>query len=141
MQKKFTLALMALCLSIAAFAQNLTLEDINIRDPYILPQAEEGVYYMYASSSVKEDGKFYGGMVAYKSKDLKNWTGPIRVFDVPRDNALTGAVWAPEVHFYQGKYYLFATLNSDIVWKAPNARYMWVRASVISPTSVWPSSW
>lgn len=72
MQKKFTLALMALCLSIAAFAQNLTLEDINIRDPYILPQAEEGVYYMYASSSVKEDGKFYGGMVAYKSKDLKN---------------------------------------------------------------------
>ena len=43
MQKKFTLALVALCLSIAAFAQNLTLEDINIRDPYILPQAEEGV--------------------------------------------------------------------------------------------------
>ena len=56
-------------------------------------------------------------MVAYKSADLKTWQGPVRVFDVPRDNYLTGTVWAPEVHKYKGKYYLFATLNTDINWK------------------------
>ena len=28
-----------------------------------------------------------------------------------------GLIWAPEVHCYRGKYYLFATINSDIVWK------------------------
>lgn len=102
---------------ISAQQKSLTLKDINIRDPYILPVEKEGVYYMYVSSPTREDGKVYGGMVAYKSRDLKNWEGPVRVFDVPRDNWITGTVWAPEVHKYKGKYYLFATLNSDIKWK------------------------
>ena len=119
MKKKTLLLFMTLCMVIGSFAQNLTLKDIYIRDPFIVPVAEEGVYYMYASSSTIENGKTYGGMVAYKSKDLKTWTGPVRVFDVPRDNWITGTVWAPEVHTYNGKYYLFATLNSDIIWKAP----------------------
>ena len=101
------------------FAQrsDLTLKDIHIRDPYIMPVEKEGVYYMYASSPTRENGKVYGGMVAYKSRDLKTWEGPVRVFDVPRDNWITGTVWAPEVHKYKGKYYLFATLNSHIKWK------------------------
>ena len=93
MKKKLTLLLMALCMTIGTFAQNLTLKDINIRDPFILPLEKGGVYYMYATSSVTENGKTYGGMVAYKSRDLKNWSEPIRVFDVPRDNFLTGVVW------------------------------------------------
>ena len=119
MKKKTHLLFMTLCMVISSFAQNLTLKDIYIRDPFIVPVAEEGVYYMYASSPTTENGVTYGGMVAYKSKDLKTWTGPVRVFDVPRDNWITGTVWAPEVHSYNGKYYLFATLNSDIIWKAP----------------------
>ena len=119
MKKKTALLVMTFCMVLCAWAQNLTLKDIYIRDPFILPMEEEGVYYMYATSSTTEDGVAYGGMVAYQSKDLKTWTGPVRVFDVPRDNFLTGVVWAPEVHPYNGKYYLFATLNSDIVWKAP----------------------
>ena len=119
MKKKALLLFMTLYMVISSFAQNLTLKDIYIRDPFIVPVAEEGVYYMYASSPTTENGVTYGGMVAYKSKDLKTWTGPVRVFDVPRDNWITGTVWAPEVHSYNGKYYLFATLNSDIIWKAP----------------------
>ena len=119
MKKKALLLFMTLCMVIGSFAQNLTLKDIYIRDPFIVPVAEEGVYYMYASSPITENGKTYGGMAAYKSKDLKTWTGPVRVFDVPRDNWITGTVWAPEVHTYNCKYYLFATLNSDIIWKAP----------------------
>ena len=107
------------CLSaVGAFAQTKAIQDINIRDPYILPDAKNGVYYMYQSSSVQENGKWYGGVVAWKSRDLKSWEGPIRVFDVPRDNWITGGVWAPEVHKYKGKYYLFATINSDVRWKA-----------------------
>ena len=119
MKKKTSLLFLTLCMVIGALAQDLTLKDIYIRDPFIMPVEKEGVYYMYATSPTTENGVTYGGMVAYKSKDLKTWTGPVRVFDVPRDNWLTGTVWAPEVHPYNGKYYLFATLNSDIVWKAP----------------------
>lgn len=122
MLKKITSLAMLLAVAVSPlFAQKrtYTLDDINIRDPYIMPVEKEGVYYMYASSGVSENGKFYGGVVAYKSRDLKTWEGPVRVFDVPRDNYLTGNVWAPEVHKYKGKYYLFATLNSDVRWKAP----------------------
>ena len=120
MKKISVLAFLILAVSVA-FAQQrtYTLDDINIRDPYIMPVEKEGVYYMYASSGVTENGKHYGGVVAYKSRDLKTWEGPVRVFDVPRDNYLTGNVWAPEVHKYKGKYYLFATLNSDVRWKGP----------------------
>lgn len=117
--KRILLTILFAATYIAGANAQLTLQDIYIRDPFIMPVEKEGVYYMYASSSQKIDGQTYGGMVAYKSKDLKTWEGPIRVFDVPHDNWLTGVVWAPEVHKYKNKYYLFATLNSDIVWKAP----------------------
>lgn len=89
------------------------ISDIHVRDPYILPDEKSGYYYMYYSSSFNG----MGGVEAYKSKDLKNWEGPVRVFTVPMDNWITGDVWAPEVHAYKGKYYLFATLNSSIEWK------------------------
>lgn len=120
MKKISVLAFLILAVSVA-FAQQrtYTLDDINIRDPYIMPVEKEGVYYMYASSGVTENGKHYGGVVAYKSRDLKTWEGPVRVFTVPHNNYLTGSVWAPEVHKYKGKYYLFATLNSDVRWKGP----------------------
>ena len=89
------------------------LSDIPIRDPYIMPDAKSGCYYMYNSASFNA----MGGVEVYKSKDLKKWEGPVRVFTVPTDNWITGTVWAPEVHAYNGKYYLFATLNSNIEWK------------------------
>jgi GH43 family beta-xylosidase len=92
--------------------------DIPIRDPFIVPDTQHGVYYMYASSSQKgSNGQTLGGVAVYKSKDLKTWEGPKQVFTVPEDNWITGTVWAPEVHRYRGRYYLFATLNSDIEWK------------------------
>ena len=124
MLKKITSLAILLTVAVSPlFAQQktYTLDDINIRDPYIMPVEKEGMYYMYASSGVSVNGKYYGGVVAYKSRDLKTWEGPVRVFEVPRDNYLTGGVWAPEVHKYKGKYYLFATLNSDVRWKGPKA--------------------
>ena len=118
MRRTILTLLLAVAATISGSAQTLTLDDIYIRDPYIMPVEKEGVYYMYASSPTTENGQTYGGMMAYKSRDLKTWEGPVRVFDVPRDNWITGTVWAPEVHKYKGKYYLFGTLNSDIKWKA-----------------------
>ena len=97
--------------------KRLDITDVYIRDPYILPDAQTKTYYMYSSMSVAE----LGGVAVYKSKDLKSWEGPQQVFAVPEDNWITGRVWAPEVHAYNGKYYLFATLNSTIEWKKRQA--------------------
>ena len=89
-----------------------------MRDPYILADAENEMYYLYNAASQRNGaGQNLGGVAVYKSKDLKMWEGPTQVFTVPEDNYVTGAVWAPEVHKYQGRYYLFATLNSGNVWK------------------------
>lgn len=94
------------------------LKDIYIRDPYILADEKNGTYYLYRSSSVaNEKGEMLGGVEVFTNKDLKKWQGPKRVFTVPENNWITGQVWAPEVHFYRGKYYLFATLNSHLTWK------------------------
>ena len=97
--RKTILSLLALLCFSGVEAQSQTqsrkIQDINIRDPFILPVEKEGVYYMYASLSTQHDGKYYGGMVAYKSRDLENWEGPVRVFDVAHDNWITGGVWAP----------------------------------------------
>ena len=111
------------CVAMSGQQKHLTLDDIHIRDPYILPVEKDGMYYLYGSSSVKEDGKEYGGMIVYRSRDLKVWEEPVRVFEVQKDNYLTGCVWAPEVHMYKGKYYLFATLNSDMIWKGDRPGY------------------
>lgn len=98
--------------------QTVDITDLYVRDPFILPDKKTGEYILYKAGSVKNSqGKNVTGVVAYKSKDLRKWTGPITVYATPDNNWAKGPVWAPEVHHYKGKYYLFGTLNSNIIWK------------------------
>ena len=107
-----------LCPVLQAQSNAWELKDIYIRDPFILPDTNTKTYYLYRSADTTgTDGKVIGGVECFRSKDLQHWGGPKRVFTVPENNWITGKVWAPEVHSYAGKYYLFATLNSDIQWK------------------------
>lgn len=90
--------------------------DLAIRDPFIVPVAATGEYYLYTSSQREApapDGA--KGVVVWKSKDLNNWSGPTRVFSVPANSwaEVKGSVWAPEVHFCNGRYYLFVTLANN----------------------------
>ncbi|MDO4949998.1 MAG: glycoside hydrolase family 43 protein [Bacteroidales bacterium] len=105
---------------VCATAQNaLSLADINIRDPFIYADETTQTYYMYSSvtSKVSSCGGSRGGVMVYKSKDLKSWNSPTEVMVLPEDNWITGKIWAPEMHCYKGKYYLFATVNTDLIWK------------------------
>ena len=90
----------------------LKTSDIRIRDPFILADKKTKTYYLYASISnrTNEEGL---GVEVYTSKDLQNWTKPKPVFKVPDDFWAKKWVWAPEVHEYKGKYYLFVTFTSD----------------------------
>jgi GH43 family beta-xylosidase len=54
----------------------------------------------------------YNARTLRKSYDLKLWTSAQVFFTVPANNWATGELWAPEVHEYNGRYYLFATINS-----------------------------
>jgi len=88
--------------------------DIWIRDPFILPVAETQTYYMVDKMAVRlEDGSTRPGVGVYKSKDLEQWDGPKAVFHYPDGFWADKGVWAPEMHRYRDKYYVFATCNSQ----------------------------
>jgi len=87
----------------------LKIEDIRIRDPFIYADQDSKTYYMYAQSANRADSDLTGVEV-YTSKDLINWTAPRPVLTLP-DDAGIKSVWAPEMHQYNGKFYLFTTLT------------------------------
>ena len=86
----------------------MKLSEINIRDPFILPF--DGMYYMY-SYAITSDNK--NGFQYYTSTDLENWTEPEICFLQNDDFWSDREYWAPEVHKYNGKFYLFATFHSE----------------------------
>lgn len=89
-------------------------KDLYIRDPFIVPDPDTQTYYLYKSSHVTlKAGGSRPAVVAYKSKDLETWRGPHPVFYYPDGLWAENRIWAPEVHKYKGKYYLFATFNSS----------------------------
>lgn len=108
------------CVAGGVFAQTETVDikDLYVRDPYIITDPKSGEYLLYKAGKVKnEKNSEVFGVVAYKSKDLKMWTGPFTVFATPEGNWAPGPIWAPEVHAYKGRYYLFATMNTEVEWK------------------------
>ena len=84
----------------------MELKDINIRDPFILPY--DGTYYMYGKGV---DGT--QNFCVYKSKDLVEWSLPETVF-LPSENFWADRdFWAPEVHIYNKKFYMFASFKAN----------------------------
>lgn len=83
----------------------MKLSEIHIRDPFIL--IENDTYYMYGTNQPKPFG-FY----VYKSTDLENFEKipcftPDETFWAQYDH------WAPEVHKFNGAYYMFASFRSE----------------------------
>ena len=80
----------------------LTLADIRVRDPFILP--EGGMYYLYAQGGNRahnDNGDF--GVEVYKSRDLVHWSQPKQVFVRPKEGFWGNPpIWAPEVHKLDG---------------------------------------
>ena len=82
-------------------------EDIFLRDPFVLVHGDK--YYLYGTrSETAFVGEAYGFDV-YTSTDLENWDGPFEVFHRPENFFSKKSYWAPEVHFYNGQFYMFAT--------------------------------
>lgn len=119
MNRQFaSVALATLGLSIAGMAQPgapiavqpaamVKLGNIRMRDVCILADQATKTYYM-----IGPGGR---GVRAYTSKDLATWQGPQAIFRAPDDIWGTipiVSIWAPELHAYKGKYYLFLTFDT-----------------------------
>ena len=84
-------------------------DQINIRDPFVL--LHQGKYYMYGT---RGETAFVGeafGFDVYVSDDLEHWYGPTEVFHRPEGFWSKKSYWAPEVHKYNGKFYMFASFS------------------------------
>lgn len=81
---------------------------LNAADPHVLQQG--GRYYLYGTTSSSK------GFIAYVSDDLRKWT---RAKGRARDGMVFARgdgfgdrqFWAPEVHAYKGRFYLFYSAN------------------------------
>lgn len=89
-------------------SRRVSLADVRMRDVCIL--ADEATKTYYAVSSAGRSVR------AFMSKDLLTWEGPQTIFQTPPDfwgDVNIKSIWAPELHAYKGKYYLFLTFDTD----------------------------
>lgn len=87
--------------------------DIHIRDPFVLPIRAEGQYYLYGTTGAQAWTNSASGFDYYTSPDLQNWEGPFPAFRPPSGFWADRNFWAPEVHAYRGRYYLFASFKAE----------------------------
>lgn len=87
----------------------MKLNEITIRDPFILSDKKSNRYYLYGTTSQFDGLGFY----CYTSNDLHEWDGPYKVFSPHEDFWGKHSFWAPEVNEINGEYYLTATFKSD----------------------------
>ena len=86
--------------------------DINIRDPFVL--VHEGAYYLYGTRGATCWGPA-SGFDVYVSRDLENWEGPHVCFENDGTFWADRNYWAPEVHVWKGRFYMFASFKNEQV--------------------------
>ena len=117
--RTFFLATAFLFIVINARAQtaSVNLADVRMRDVCILADETTKTYYAISSTmAASVEGGRRPSLRVYTSKDLRTWEGPHIVWQTPANfwgNINIKAIWAPELHAYKGKYYIFATFDTD----------------------------
>ena len=92
----------------------MKLSEINIRDPFIMKH--DGRYYLYGTRTVYDipSGVREGhGFDVYISTDLDEWSEAKSIFEYYDGFYGVDKFWAPEVHFYNGRFYMFATFEPE----------------------------
>ncbi len=96
--------LLAVIVGTTSFAQE---QDIVVHDPVL--QEVDGKYYLFSTGN---------GISVWRSDDLKNWQAEPAVFSEPplwakeQIPSFKGHIWAPDISYYQGRYYLFYSVSA-----------------------------
>ena len=88
----------------------MKLSDIHIRDPFVL--LHEDKYYLYGTRGATCWGAA-DGFDVFVSDDLENWSEPHEVFHNDGSFWADMHYWAPEVHKWNGAFYMFATFKAE----------------------------
>jgi arabinan endo-1,5-alpha-L-arabinosidase len=91
----------------------MNLSDIQLRDPFVLTDTDAGRYVLFGTTDADPWVGPAVGFDCYESTDLEQWRGPKAAFRPPPGFWSRSQYWAPEVHRYGDRWYLFATFGSD----------------------------
>ncbi|WPP52107.1 arabinan endo-1,5-alpha-L-arabinosidase [Catalinimonas niigatensis] len=81
--------------------------DIRVHDPVMIRQGD--TYYLFCTGR---------GISVFSSTDMQSWKEEKPVFDSPPEwtqeavSDFRGHFWAPDISFYDGKYYLYYSVSS-----------------------------
>jgi beta-xylosidase len=89
----------------------LKASDIRIRDPFIV--VEEDAYYLFGSTDINSWSGKAESFLCYRSHDLIHYEYPVAAFLPPAGFWSDIHYWAPEVHTYKGRYYMFASFKAE----------------------------
>ena len=90
-------------------------EEIRIRDPFIYTDFENKCYYMYGTTDLVDSRIVARNTFSvYRTYDLENFEEPKIIFDGNKCEFWADRdFWAPELHKYNGKYYLFGSCKAE----------------------------
>ena len=91
-------------------------EEIFIRDPFLF--VEDGVGYLVGTTDKTAWSGPATGFLGYKTTDLENFEGPFVLYERDENFWADQNFWAPELHKYNGKYYIVASFKKDGVHRA-----------------------
>jgi arabinan endo-1,5-alpha-L-arabinosidase len=91
--------------------RDVQLADERLRDSCVWVDEAAQTYYLVSAGRRGPNGR--RTVVQYQSKDLQTWNGPRLIFEIPENFWTQRGIWAPELHQYKDKFYLFLTFDSD----------------------------
>lgn len=89
----------------------LVMTAMHLHDPWIVADEASRTYYLFTRNEAAMTGDKRLGTMVYSSRDLKHWTRPKLAFVLPEGLWAKAGSWAPEVHRWKGKWYLFTTFH------------------------------
>jgi beta-xylosidase len=107
------MAALAVAVCVRGADATLRLPEMPLHDPWIVADRASQTYYLYTSNIGQMSGTPGVGTMVYTSRDLLNWTRPKVVFSLPSGTWADSGGWAPEVHRWRGKWWLFTTLHRE----------------------------
>ena len=107
MRRLVAVGFCALCRSLQAVPA-----DFTCSDPFIVRDDAAKVYRIYQNVSPRTDGGM-AHVVMRTSKALLDWSEPIPVMKLD-DKYGCDSIWAPEVHSWGGKWYIFGTIHKPV---------------------------
>lgn len=111
-------------------------------DPAVI-KAKDGYWYAFGTSDpLREgEGEFHTIPIS-RSKDLVNWKYVGDAFNNsnrPRWAAPDSSIWAPDIRYLNGKYYMYYVVTQTTVTDEPNDNAIGV-ATAPAPTGPWKDS-